>query len=86
VVLSTISLSSPTVNAQGFVTTSSTSTVTISLTGTQARQLAGDKFSATVRARLLPGAGAGGRGAVRATDEISLDSRARIVLRAGGGQ
>ena len=85
VVLSTITLSAPTVDAQGVVTAPSSATLSISLTGTQARQLTGEKFSATVRARLLPGSGGGGRGAIRATDEISLRSRARVVLRAGGG-
>ena len=86
VVLNTISLSAPTVDAQGLVTAASSSTVPILLTGTQARQLLGLKFSASARIRLLPGTGAGGRGAFRATDEVSLVSRVQIVLRAGGTQ
>lgn len=86
VVLSTISLAAPTVDAQGVVTVASSSTVPILLTGTQARQLLGLKFSAGLRIRLLPGNGAAGRGAIQATDELSLESRVRIVLRAGGTQ
>jgi hypothetical protein len=86
VVLSTIALSAPTVDAEGIVTSPSTTTVSISLTGTQARQLLGEKFSASLRARLLPGTGANGRGAIRATDELVLDSQARVVIRSGGTQ
>jgi len=86
VVLSTIALDAPEVDGQGLVTSPSSSTVSIFLTGNQARQLLGAKWSATVRARLLPGTGGGGRGAIRATDEISLQSQARVVLRSGGEQ
>ena len=85
VVLNTITLDAPSVDAQGLVTSRSTTTVSIALTGDQARQLTGQFISATVRARLLPGTGGGGRGAIRATDEIALLTQARIVLRAGGG-
>ena len=86
VVLSTITLGAPAVDAEGIVTTPSSSTVSIYLTGTQARALLGNKWSATVRARLLPGTGGAGRGAIRATDEIALNSQARVVLRSGGTQ
>ncbi len=85
VILTTIALSAPSVDASGLVTAPSTDIVSISLTGEQARQLTGDHITASVRARLLPGSGSGGRGAIRASDEISLNSRARIVLRSGGG-
>jgi len=84
VILNTITLAAPTVDARGVVTTPSSASVSIALTGDQARQLSGNKFTATVRARLLPGSGGGGRGAIRATDQISLDAQARVVLRAGG--
>jgi hypothetical protein len=86
VLLNTVVLSAPTVDAQGVVTTASFSSVSILLTGTQARQLLGLKFTAGTRIRLLPGTGSGGRGAFRATDQILLDSRVQIVLRAGGTQ
>jgi hypothetical protein len=86
VLLNTVALSAPTVDAQGVVTTPSSSSVSILLTGTQARQLLGLKFTAGARVRLLPGTRAGGRGAIFATDAISLDSRVQIVLRAGGVQ
>ena len=85
VILTTVALSAPTVDAQGIVTVPSDTTVSIVLTGEQARQLTGENISASVRARLLPGTGGSGRGAIRATDEISLKSRARIVLHTGGG-
>jgi hypothetical protein len=87
VVISIDTLPAPTVNASGEVTTPSEATVTAVLTGTQARPLAGETFSATVRARLLPSTGGTppGRGAIRATDEIEVKARARIVLRTGGG-
>ncbi len=86
VLLNTVTLSAPTVDAHGVVATPSSSSVSILLTGTQARQLLGLKFTAGARVRLLPGTGAGGRGAIFATDAISLDSRVQIVLRAGGTQ
>jgi hypothetical protein len=87
VILNTIVLTAPTVDAQGFVTAPSSAVVSLSLSGEQARQLTGESFTASVRSRLIRSSGGGGRGAIRATDEISLTSRARIVLRAGeGGQ
>jgi hypothetical protein len=86
ILLSTIYLDEPTVDANGIVTTPSTSTPTIQLTGEQTRELLGLKFTAGIRARMLPGTGGGGRGAIRATDEISLTTSARIVLRSGGVQ
>jgi hypothetical protein len=85
VVLDPITLDAPTVDAQGLVTSPSTTMVSIVLSGEQARQLTGDTLSATVRARLIPGTGGSGRGAIRASDEIVLDVQARIVLRSGGG-
>jgi len=86
IVLSTITLDAPTVDAQGLVTNPSFSTVPIYLTGAQTRALLGAKWSATVRARLLPGTGGAGRGAFRATDELSINAQARVVLRSGGVQ
>ena len=87
VVLSTISLEAPAVDGEGIVTSPTTTTVTIQLTGEQARQLLGDRVTASVRSRLLPGTGpGGGRGALQAVDEIELDSQARVVLSSGGSQ
>ena len=85
VVLDPITLDEPNVDAQGLVTTPSTTVVSIALTGEQARQLTGDAVSATIRARLVAGTGSGGRGAIRDSDEIVLNAQARIVLRSGGG-
>ncbi len=86
VVLSTISLAASTVDSQGRVTQPSSGTVTIGLTGPQLRELLGDRFTAGVRVRLLPGTGGGGRGAIQATDQVMIDARVRLVVRAGGPQ
>lgn len=83
--LTPVTVAAPAVDAQGVVTTPTTSQVSIALTGAQLRQTLGDFVSASIRITLLPGAGGGGRTAVRATDEILLNvfADAEIV---GGSQ
>jgi len=74
------------VDATGRVTTPATSSQTVSLTSNDARPLLGRRFTTGVRIRLRPPPGGTGRGAVRATDRLVVRSRARVELRAGGGQ
>ncbi len=86
VLLTGITVDAPAVDARGRVMEATESTVEIELFGQDVRPLLTDRFTAGVRARLMPGAGADGRGAIGATDGIVLDSRARIQLQAGGSQ
>ena len=82
-VLSTISVPGPQVDAQGLVVQPATSTVTISLSGAQARQLLENQFTAGMRTRIMPGAGGSQRGAIRATDQIIIDTEVQIRVRSG---
>lgn len=86
VALDKIVLGRPTVDTAGLVVQPSTSTVVIALTGDQARQLLDEAFTAGLRVLMLPGTGGGGRGVIRAADEVVIDSRVRIRLRAGTSQ
>jgi hypothetical protein len=83
--LTPVTVAAPAVDAQGVVTTPTTSQVSVPLTGAQLRQALGEFVSASIRITLLPGTGGGGRTAVRATDEILLNvfAEAEIV---GGSQ
>ncbi len=83
--LTPVTVAAPSVDAQGFVTAPTSSDVSVALTGDQIRQLLGDSVSTSIRITLLPGAGGGGRTAVRPTDEIMLNvsANARVV---GGTQ
>jgi hypothetical protein len=75
----------PTVNALGQVITPSADSVTVSLTGSNARVLLGRKLSFGIRIRLLPGTGGGGRGAIRPADQVVVSGRAGVTVRFGGG-
>ncbi|MFQ5552083.1 MAG: hypothetical protein ACE5FJ_12690, partial [Gemmatimonadales bacterium] len=81
--LTPITVAGATVDAQGRVLTPTTSQVTTSITGAQARPLLGEDLSISFRVTLLPGTGGGGRGAVRPTDEILLTANAEIEIRRG---
>lgn len=83
VVLNTVSVDAPNVDANGLVTQPISDATVLTVDSAQVRGLLGDVITTTVRIRLLPGSGGGGRGAVRATDEIVIRARAEIELRAG---
>ncbi len=84
VLLSGLTVAAPTVDAGGRVVEPTSAAVEIALDGTDLRPLLNERFTAGMRARLVPGSGANGRGVVGATDRIFLNSRARVQLRAGG--
>ena len=83
VVLNTVSVDAPNVDANGLVTQPISDATVLTINSAQVRGLLGDSITTTVRIRLLPGSGGGGRGAVRATDEIVIRARAEIELRGG---
>ena len=82
--LQSVSVAPATVDANGRVTVPSQSEVTIRLLGVDVRPFLGEWFTAGVRITLLPPAG--GRGAIRATDQVIVDVSALFHLRVGGGQ
>ncbi len=83
VVLNTVSVDAPNVDANGLVTQPISDATVLTINSAQVRGLLGDSITTTVRIRLLPGSGGGGRGAVRATDDIVIRARAEIELRGG---
>jgi hypothetical protein len=86
VVLNTVVVAAPALDAQGHVTDPATTFVELALGGTDVRQLLEERFTSALRVRLVPGSGAGGRGAVGAQDRLELDAQARIQVRAGGSR
>jgi hypothetical protein len=83
VILDLVSLASPSVNAQGLPLTSVSDTVSVSLTGTEAEVVLGRIFTAGIRVTLAPGAGGGGRAAVRPGDGVALDAVLHLQIRRG---
>ncbi|HEY2825108.1 MAG TPA: hypothetical protein VGI83_06155 [Gemmatimonadales bacterium] len=81
VTLDSVMLPPSTVDAQGRVSQASVSTTSLTMSGTQARPLLGKKFTAGVRVRLTPSAG--GRGAIRPTDQVRVFIRALLDVRGG---
>lgn len=86
VIISTISVSRPTVDARGVVTQATHDTVVVQLNNEEIRELFNEYFTAQARIRLLPGTGGGGRGAIQASDAVLVNSRVNIQLRAGKAQ
>ncbi len=82
--LDTLIVAAPTVDANGRVTQSTTDTTMTGLTGTEARVFFDSSFTAGLRVRLLPPAG--GRAAVRISDELVIRAGASVFLRTGGSQ
>jgi hypothetical protein len=70
-----------TVDAQGRVTAAILDTVSVRLTGQQARVFFGDDFGSGMRIRLLPATG--NRGAIRPADRIVFSARAVVWVRVG---
>jgi hypothetical protein len=85
VLLDSVVLPAPTVDANGLATTPAIDSVSVSITGANARLLFNKKFSVGAHIRLLPGTGAAGRGAVRPTDRIFISSKALVDVKSGSG-
>jgi hypothetical protein len=86
VTLDSVVLRPPTVNASGIVVTPTSDSVSVSMTGTNARVLFGRKFTAAIRIRLLPGTGGNGRGALRPQDRVFVAAKAELDIKSGGSQ
>ena len=85
--LSTASLAAATVNpATGRTTTATTGSVEEILDGADSRALFGERMTVTVRVRIRPPAGAGGRGAIVSGDPLIVNARASVTFTMGGAQ
>lgn len=84
ITLDTVAVAAPTVDANGFVVAPATSTVTVTITGEEAEVFFGSEFTAGIEVILKPPAG--GRGAIRGSDEVIVDAAASVVIRTGGSQ
>jgi hypothetical protein len=84
VLLDSVVLRAPTVGANGLVTAPVTDSISVSITGTNARLFFNRKFSVGAKIRLLPGTGGNGRGALRPTDRIFVTANAEVDVKSGG--
>lgn len=84
--LAPVELSPARVDTQGVVTQPVTDTASVSISGSQSRVLFGKHFTTGIRIVLLPGSGAGGRGAIRPGDRVILNASARVRIRTGGAR
>ena len=84
--LETVTVDAATVGPDGVVTSAAIDVTDISISGEQSRPLLQDEVTSTVRIRLLPGTGGGGRTAVRPDDRVAVRANAVIEIRAGGAQ
>jgi hypothetical protein len=81
VTLDSVNLAASTVDAQGRVTAAAVTNANLTMSGAQARPLLGKTFTVGVRIRLKPAAG--GRGAIRPTDQVKIFVRALLNVRGG---
>jgi len=81
--LTPITVSAPAVSAAGVPLGSSIDSVSVSITAQEARVILGDKFTAGIRLRLLPGTGGSGRGAIRPNDKIVVTAAVNISIQRG---
>jgi hypothetical protein len=81
--LGPVSVRAGSVNAQGQVTAPVFDTATVSMSGAQSRVLLGKKFTAAIKATLLP-SGSNTRGAIRPTDKVIIRARGAVRLKLGG--
>jgi hypothetical protein len=82
--LTPITVSAPAVNAMGIPQGSAIDSVDVSITAQEARVVLGDKITAGIRLRLLPGTGGNGRGAMRPNDQIVVSAAVNISIERGG--
>jgi len=85
ITLDSVVLRPPTVDVNGFVVTPTSDSVSLSISGTNARVLFGKKFTAALRVRLVPGAGGSGRGAIRPQDRVFVTAKAAVDVKGGTG-
>jgi hypothetical protein len=85
VTLDSVVLRAPTVDASGFVVTPTSDSVSLSISGFNTQVLFGKRFTAALRIRLVPGAGGGGRGALRPEDHVFVTAKAQIDVQSGSG-
>jgi hypothetical protein len=83
ILLDTITVAGPAVDAGGLSQATTSDSVTMNLTGDETRVLFGNYFTAGIRIMLLPGTGGGGRGAVRTTDAIVVSAGVAVLVRRG---
>lgn len=83
VVLAGLDLPAATVNANGTVASPTTGSVSVALTGEQAAGLLSRRVNVSVRVRLKPPTGSGGRGALRPSDRLIIMSRAWVSTTPG---
>ncbi len=74
-----------TVDAQGRVTAPGAGTISLSLAGSDVRVFFHPKFTTAIVFQMAPGAGGGGRGAIRPTDQVTVNARAQVDIKVGGG-
>jgi hypothetical protein len=86
VLLAPVSVAASQVDANGRVVQAAIDTTGLVLTGDQLRPLLGERFTAALRVRLLPGEGGGGRSALGATDRIIVRAGVNAAVERGGGQ
>jgi hypothetical protein len=86
VVVGNISVDTAVVNAVGQLVSGQSSTALVTLVGSEALALLQDRFTATVRVRMLGTATSGRRGVVKAGAMVPIKSEARIELRLGASQ
>lgn len=82
VTLDSVTLAASAVDGQGRVTTPAADSVNLTMSGAQARPLLGRNFTVGVRIRLTPPAG--GRGAIRPSDQVRIFVRALLDVQGGG--
>jgi hypothetical protein len=73
------------VSASGQVVTPANGNVEVTLSGNTASVLFGKRFTTAITFQLVPGTGGSGRAAIRPADRLSLNARATVVVKAGGG-
>lgn len=86
VTLDPVTVAASQVNATGRVTQAVTDTAEIAVAGQELPALLGQDFTASVRVRLMPGSGGGGRSALGLSDRIIVHARASVDVERGGGQ
>ena len=81
--LTPITVSAPAVDAVGIPQGSAIDSVVVSITAQETRVLLGDKITAGIRLRLLPGTGGSGRGTMRPGDQIVVSAAVSISIERG---
>lgn len=84
VVLDTINVAAPNVSpTTGLPLGTASASVSVTLTGDEAKVMFGPDFTAGLRLRLMPGAGGAGRGVIRSSHQVAVSAQAVIRVRRG---